>query len=253
MSDNLVKIKIKIFMEQPQNINQFVILPNEVVDCKEISPKTLVVYCAIKRHMNKDTLEAFPELKTIARESGCGEDAVRKAIKELVDNKFIKQIKRCGKSNLYKFSTTKSFEPFSYDFLDDPDIKIREKAYLMMTQKNMFNKETGVGSISYSTKEMAEITRMSVPTVLSCENKLIQAGYLSKPNSKLVDKELGLHKDLRMYLLQLYNMAAVTMRQTQRNTEEIEKIKEDNKILKKQVEILTRAVFKKDETPEIVI
>jgi len=48
-------------------------------------------------------------------------------------------------------------------------------------------------------------------------------------------------------------MAAVTMRQTQRNTEEIEKIKEDNKILKKQVEILTRAVFKKDETPEIVI
>ena len=117
----------------------------------------------------------------------------------------------------------------------------------------MFNKETGVGSISYSTKEMAEITRMSVPTVLSCENKLIQAGYLSKPNSKLVDKELGLHKDLRMYLLQLYNMTAVTLRQTQKNTEDIQELKEENKILKKQIEVLTRKVFKEENVEDIVL
>lgn len=235
------------------NINQFVVLPNEVVDCKEISPKSLVIYCAIKRHMNKDTLEAFPQIKTIAKESGCGEDAVRKAIKELVDNKFIEQRFRKGQSTIYKFSTTKSFEPFSYDFLDDDKIKIREKAYLMMSQKNMFNKESGIGSISYTTKEMSKITRMSVPTVLSCENKLIQAGYLTKPNSKVIDNELGLHKDLRMYLLQLYNITAVTLRQTQKNTEDIQKIQKENEILKKQIEILTRKVFKEKETEEIII
>lgn len=235
------------------NKNQFVVLPNEVVDCKEISPKSLVIYCAIKRHMNKDTLEAFPQIKTIAKESGCGEDAVRKAIKELVDNKFIEQKFRKGQSTIYKFSTTKSFEPFSYDFLDDDKIKIREKAYLMMSQKNMFNKETGIGSISYTTKEMSEITRMSVPTVLSCENKLIQAGYLTKPNSKLLDSESGLHKDLRMYLLQLYNMTAVTLRQTQQNTEDIKQLQNENKILKKQINILARKVFKEEEIPEIII
>lgn len=235
------------------NTNQFVVLPNEVVDCKEISPKSLVIYCAIKRHMNKDTLEAFPQIKTIAKESGCGEDAVRKAIKELVDNKFIEQRFRKGQSTIYKFSTTKSFEPFSYDFLDDDKIKIREKAYLMMSQKNMFNKESGIGSISYTTKEMSEITRMSVPTVLSCENKLIQAGYLTKPNSKVIDNELGLHKDLRMYLLQLYNITAVTLRQTQKNTEDIQKIQKENEILKKQIEILARKVFKEEETGEIII
>lgn len=235
------------------NKNQFVVLPNEVVDCKEISPKSLVIYCAIKRHMNKNTLEAFPQIKTIAKESGCGEDAVRKAIKELVDNKFIEQKFRKGQSTIYKFSTTKFFEPFSYDFLDDDKIKIREKAYLMMSQKNMFNKETGIGSISYTTKEMSEITRMSVPTVLSCENKLIQAGYLTKPNSKLLDSESGLHKDLRMYLLQLYNMTAVTLRQTQQNTEDIKQLQNENKILKKQLNILARKVFKEDEMEEIIL
>jgi len=231
----------------------FVILPNEVVDCEEISPKSLVVYCAIKRHMNKNTLEAFPEIKTIAKESGCGEDAVRKAIKELVDNGFIERKMRKGQSTIYKFSTTKSFEPFSYDFLDDDKIKIREKAYLMMSQKSMFNKETGVGSISYSTKEMSKITRMSIPTVLSCENNLIKAGYLTKPDSKLVNSETGLHKDLRMYLLQLYNMTAVTLRQTQKNTEDIQELKEENKVLKKQIELLTRKVFREEEIGEIII
>ena len=140
-------------MEQ-NNENRFVVLPNEVVDCEEISPKSLVVYCAIKQHMDKDTLEAFPGIKTIAKESGCGEDAVRKAIKELVDNKFIEQKIRKGQSTLYKFSKTKSFEPFSYDFLKDDKIKIRENAYLMMNQKDMYNKGTGIGSISFSTKHV---------------------------------------------------------------------------------------------------
>ena len=57
--------------------------------------------------MNKDTLEAFPSIKTIAKEAGCGEDAVRKAVKELVDNKFIEQKIRKGQSTIYKFSSTK--------------------------------------------------------------------------------------------------------------------------------------------------
>lgn len=238
---------------ESENNKQFVVLPNEVVDCEEISPKSLVVYCAIKQHMNKDTLEAYPGIKTIANESGCGEDAVRKAIKELVDNKFIEQKIRKGQSTLYKFSKTKSFEPFSYDFLKDDKIKIREKAYLMMNQKDMYNKGTGIGSISFSTKEIAKRTRMSIPTVLACENKLIKAGYLSKLDSKLIDSESGLHKDLRMYLLQLYNMAAVTYRQTKQNTEDIQELKEENKIMKKQIEILTREVFKEKPNPEITI
>jgi len=238
---------------ESKNDKQFVVLPNEVVDCEEISPKSLVVYCAIKQHMNKDTLEAYPGIKTIANESGCGEDAVRKAIKELVDNKFIEQKIRKGQSTLYKFSKTKSFEPFSYDFLKDDKIKIREKAYLMMNQKDMYNKGTGIGTISFSTKEVAKRTRMSVPTVLACENTLIKAGYLSKPDSKLIDSESGTHQDLRMYLLQLYNMAAVTYRQTKQNTEDIEELKKDREIMKKQIEILTREVFKKKPNPEIKI
>lgn len=231
---------------------QFVVLPNEVVDCEEINPKSLVVYCSIKRHMNKNTLEAFPSIKTIAKESGCGEDTVRKALKELIDNKFIEKIIRPGKSTVYKFLTTKNFEPFSYDFLDDDKLKIREKAYLMMSQKYMFNKDSGIGEISFTTSEMEKATRMSKPTLLACENKLIKAGYLTKPDSKLLNNETGLHENLRMYLLKLYNMSAVTLRQTQKNTEDIEELKKENQILKKQIEILNRKVFK-EEIPEAIV
>lgn len=225
--------------------NQFVTLPNEVVECEEISPKTLVIYCALKRHMNEKTRTCYPQIKTIAKESGCGKDAVLAAIKELVDNEFISVENRPGQSNIYKFSTHKGFEPISYDFLDNDQIKLREKAYLIAQQKNMFIKsDSGFGITSLSTKEIAKLTHMSVPTVLSCENKLMKAGYMQIANSNLLDKESGTHEKLRMYLLQLYNMAALTFRQTQKNTEDIEDLKAENKELRKEIEILKRAVFK---------
>lgn len=233
--------------------NQFVTVPNEVVDCEEISPKSLVVYCAIKRHINKETLTCYPEIKTIAEEAGCGKDVVLNAIKELESNGFITVIKRNGKSNLYKFSKHKSFEPFSYDFLNDTNIKIREKAYLIAQQKNMFIKDTGYGISSMSTDEIAKKVKMSKPTLLSCENTLIKAGYLAKANSKYIEPDTNLHEKLRLYFLQLYNAVAITYKQTQENAEDIKELKEENKELRKQIEILQRAIFKKEEVPEITI
>lgn len=236
------------------NKNQFVAVPNTLVECSEISPKTLVIYCAIKRYMNKETLECYPSLKTVAKQCGCSEKTVKNAIDELIENEFIFKENRKGQSNIYRFSTHKGFEPFSYDFLDDDRIKLREKAYLIAQQKNMFIKEdSGIGITSLSTKEIAEKIHMSVPTILSCENKLIKAGYLSKPDSKLIESETGLHEKLRLYLLQLYNMAALTYRQTQQNTEDINILKEENKELRKEVEILKRAVFKEEKVVEIKI
>lgn len=233
-------------------MEQFVSVPNTLVESSEISPKTLVVYCALKRYMNKDTLECFPSIKLVASKCGCSEKTVKTAIDELVKNEFITKIVRPGQSNVYKFSTHKGFEPFSYDFLDDTKIKLREKAYLIAQQKNMF-KENGIGVTSLSTKEIANKIHMSVPTVLSCENNLIKAGYLTKPDSKIVESETGLHEKLRMYLLQLYNLAAITYRQTQKNTEDIEYLKNENKELKKQIEILTRKVFKEEPQTQITI
>ena len=116
-------------MEQ-NNENRFVVLPNEVVDCEEISPKSLVVYCAIKQHMDKDTLEAFPGIKTIAKESGCGEDAVRKAIKELVDNKFIEQKIRQDKALYINFLKQKVLSLFHMIFLRMIKLKSEKKLIL---------------------------------------------------------------------------------------------------------------------------
>lgn len=234
--------------------NQFVAVPNDIVECKEISPKTLVIYCALKRHMDKETRSCYPQIKTIAKEAGCGKDAVLAAIKELIDNEFIIKINRPGQSNVYKFSEHKTFEPFSYDFLDDDKIKLREKAYLIAQQKNMFIKEnSGIGITSLSTKEISEKIRMSIPTVLSCENKLIKAGYCQKLDMNKTEPTTGLHEKLRFYLLELYNMAALTYRQTQKNTEDIEELKKTNKKLIQEIEFLKKAVFKEQKSTEDTI
>lgn len=232
---------------------QFVTVPNSLVECEEISPKSLVIYCAIKRHMDKDTKTCYPKIETIAEEAGCGRDQVLKALKELESNNFISITRRKGQSNLYKFSDHKGFEPFSYDFLDNTNLKLREKAYLIAQQKNMFVKEqSGLGITAMTTKEIASKIHMSVPTVLSCENKLMKSGYLTKPDSNFLDNDTGLHEKFRLYLLQMYNMAALTLRQTQKNTEDIERLVEENKELKREIELLKKEVFK-NSIPEIIL
>ena len=114
-----------------KNENQFVSVPNILVECENISPKALVIYCAIKRHMNNKTLECNPRVKLIAEESGCSEKTVYNALDELIKEGFIYKISKPGHSNTYKFSEHKGFEPFSYDFLDNKELKINEKAYLI--------------------------------------------------------------------------------------------------------------------------
>lgn len=96
--------------------NQFVTLPNEVVECDGISPKTLVIYCALKRHMDKDTRTCYPNIKTIAKEAGCGKDAVLSAIKELVDNEFIIKMNRPGKVTYTSFLLIKALNLYLMTF-----------------------------------------------------------------------------------------------------------------------------------------
>lgn len=236
------------------NINQqFVTVPNKLVEEKEISPKSLVIYCAIKRFMNKDTLSCYPSLSTIAEKSGCSIPTVKNAIKELVKFGYITVTLRDGQSNLYTFSKHKNFEPFSYDFLDDKNIRLREKAYLIAQQKNMFIKdESGIGISSYPLKTISEKTHMSESTVLRCEDTLIKAGYLEKTQSKIVDKNTGLHEQLRLYLLELYNAVAINIQQTKKNTEDIESLKNECEQLKKDVNLLKSIAFKKSENNMVI-
>ena len=231
---------------------QFVTVPNKLVEEKEINPKSLVIYCAIKRYMNKDNMSCYPSLSTIAEKSGCSVPTVKNAINELVNYGYITVTERVGQSNLYTFSKHKNFEPFSYDFLDDQNIKLREKAYLIAQQKNMFIKDNGIGISSYPLKTISEKTHMSESTILRCENSLIKAGYLAKTQSKNIDKDSGIHEQLRLYLLELYNAVAINIKQTQQNTEDIKELKEKNAELEKEIELLKREVFKKKDS-EIVV
>ena len=75
---------------------QFVTVPNKLVEEEEINPKSLVIYCAIKRYMNKDNLSCYPSLSTIAEKSGCSVPTVKNAIDELV-----KYVERFEKTDVY--------------------------------------------------------------------------------------------------------------------------------------------------------
>ena len=71
---------------------QHVQLPNNMTKSGELSPKDLLVYVTIKRHLNSTTKECFPSLDTIVKESGISKPTVRKSIellKKIVYNIFI--------------------------------------------------------------------------------------------------------------------------------------------------------------------
>ena len=96
--------------------------------------------------MNGKTLEAFPSLDTIKKDSGCSLPTIRKTIKNIVKKEYISLSNR-GRQIVYKFNNSKSFEPFSYEFLDNKNLTKAEKLQILCTQQFMY-KNNGIGKIS---------------------------------------------------------------------------------------------------------
>lgn len=75
-------LKINKFMEQ------YVILPKK--ENGELLQKyEILIYVCIRRYMNKDTMEAFPSLDRIAKDSGCSKPTVIKTLKEIKRKGYI--------------------------------------------------------------------------------------------------------------------------------------------------------------------
>ena len=111
------------------NSNQFVILPKK--ENGELLQKyEILVYVAIRRFMNKTTMKAYPSLDRISKDTGISKATILKTVKDIVKKGYMTTESKKGLGTTYTFNNEKSFEPFSYEFLDNPNLTKAEKLHI---------------------------------------------------------------------------------------------------------------------------
>jgi DNA-binding MarR family transcriptional regulator len=232
-----------------KEIPQHVQLPNRK-DGDQITPKEQLIYIAIKRYMNAKTLEAFPSLALLSKQTGASIPTIRDAIKVLVDLDYI-SIRKEGRSHIYKFNPYKQFEPFSYDFLDNTNLSFLEKSYLVASQQYMF-KNDNEGSISLSTRELSEKINMSVSSISRCNKSLEAKEFLTTIKNISKDPMTGSSTETKIFHLNKFGQAIVALlanheERITTNEGKIQELEEKLKDQAKTIELLARELTNKNK------
>lgn len=114
--------------------DQYILLPNEVAADRELELLDTLVYATIKKFMNNDTLTCYPSIDTIRKLSGLSKDRIRRGIDNLAKLGYI-TVTLVGRKNIYKFDPVKTYEIFSFDFLELPNLTPTEKALQLRMQR----------------------------------------------------------------------------------------------------------------------
>ena len=172
--------------------NQYVIYPHPENEENQanLTPQDKLVYLAIRRYMNKDTMEAFPSYERLKADIKAVPRTIKKCVDNLVREGYLETEKR-GRSIVYKFNNQKKFEVFSYDFLDKEDLTFTEKAYIIASQQYMFKDEPGIGKITLSSQDLAKRINMPESTISKCNKSLTAKDYLSIIRCNKRDEETG--------------------------------------------------------------
>lgn len=235
------------------NKEQFVILPKN--ENGELLQKyEILIYVCIRRYMNDKTLEAFPSLETIKKDSGCSLPTIRKTIKSIVSKGYI-TLSSKGRQIVYIFNNSKSFEPFSYEFLDNKNLTKAEKLQILCTQQFMY-KNNGIGKISWTDAKLAEETGLERHTIAKNTKSLIAKGYCSQITLQSKDNETGLINKETIYHLNELGQAIVFKLgehdiKIREHDEEIARLKEDLKKKNEDIKLLQKALLKLTEKKEI--
>lgn len=216
-----------------ENINQFVIYPHPSNDeiQPDLDPKDKLIYIAIRRYMNRQTMEAFPSYATITKDTGAAAKTIKKCVNNLIKEKYL-QTRREGRKLIYTFNNKKCFEPYSYDFLDKSELSFIEKSYIIASQQYMF-KEDNEGKIEYTNKELSSLIRMPESTISKCNHSLEKKGFLQGASE--LTKRFQLRELDQLFIWKFKEQDE----KIQKNTNDIEllkreiaKLKEENKALK---------------------
>lgn len=231
------------------DVGQYVILPKK--DNGLLLEKyEILIYVCIRRYMNKDTMKAFPSLDTIAKDSGCSKPTVMKTIERIKQKGYLRtEPLRRGRGTMYIFNNEKSFEPFSYEFLDNKALSKSEKFQILCTQQYMY-KNDGIGKITYSDKELCELTGIDHRTLKRNNQSLIKKGYMTEIYLQKRDSETGLMNKETIYHLNELGQAIVFAIQNHENR--IQNIEEKMNKRDKDIDLLFKEIDRlKKENEEL--
>ena len=228
---------------EKESINQFVILPKKEVG-DQLQKYEILIYVAIRRYMNKNTMKAYPSLDRIQKDTGVSKATIIKIIKNIINKGYMQQESKKGVGAIYTFNNEKSFEPFSYEFLDNENLTKAEKLQILCTQQYMF-KENGIGKISYSDNELAEKTGLNRNTIAKTNQSLMQKGFATQVSLATRDPKTGLINKETMYHLDEIGQAIVFKLKEHddrivKNEEDIESLKKDNELLRRELNEIKR-------------
>jgi predicted transcriptional regulator len=233
---------------------QHVQLPNALGDISYITAKDQLVYVVIKKFMNKDTKEAFPCLETIRQLTGIYIGGIRQCIENLERTGFI-QVRKEGRQNIYKFLKWDEFEPFSFDFLERPDLNTNEKSFLVAAQRYMF-KDNNVGKITLTNKELSNRIHMSESMVSRVTKSLTDKGFLTTTHLKIRDKQSGTLLTEKIFHLEELGQAIVFILKNHEdriteNSEEIEILKQKDKEKDRLIDSLFQKISELEKTTKL--
>lgn len=244
-------------MDENKN-SQYVILPKKDTLLQKYE---ILIYVCIRRYMNAVSMEAFPSIDTIVKDSGCSKPTVIKTIDTIEEKGYFKRIPKSqsktkpkpkGRGCVYVFNNSKHFEPFSYDFLDNTSLSKSEKLQILCTQQYMILDETTQqGKISYSDRQLSELSGLDYRTIKRNHESLIDKGYANQITLQTKDPITGLINKETIYHLSKFDQAIVFAIRCH----EQHLLKHDNQIesLEERVQKLEEVAKSKDKDNELLL
>lgn len=235
-----------------QNIPKHVQVPNsQDLEYETLKVGDRLVYSAIKKYMNKETLTCYPRLETIAEDCQCSQNLVKSALKRLEEIGWIKITRRPGTSSIYTFLKPDKFEMFSDEFFKlNLDYKLKDY-YIQLQQYLLKDCIKQKAYIRYSNNEIAEKLHMPLRTVQRYNLQLKNKGIVEETVTSLINPETGceiIEKTFNLDKLQqafLYKLAEHE-EAIKENKEDIESLKAEVANLRKQVKQLLKNQNVKD-------
>ena len=248
-------------MDTQENL-QHVQVPNDM-GTKNLTPKDQLIYTIIKSHDNP-TKGCFPSLQVLSKESGASINTIRDSVARLKEAGYIKTELR-GRKTYYTFDPYKKFEPFSPDFISNPNISFTTKSYLIASQQFMYKDVENLGKLSFSNRELADQINMPESTIRRCNAELVSKDYLTILKNESKDIQTGCKTDTKLYDLNKLGQAVIWAicnheDRIQQNTEDINTLKarldkQDEQLAeyKKLVDRLLKEKELQDSSKEILI
>lgn len=186
-----------IFVIQKMNkFNNFIMqkhvqVPDPKTTGTNLKPFDYLVYANIRRYVNKETMTAFPSLKTIAKNCDSTIPTIRTSIKRLLQEGMFTVISSAGKSSIYKFDRLDdNFERFTPEFLDRTDLSADEKAYIIGLQAKSYKTED-YAVTTYSNQQLSKELHLSMSSINRLNKSLAEKEVMKEITSSLID-ETGL-------------------------------------------------------------